>query len=132
MALSGSLNVVGGLPMSDTIIPISLSANPEYGGNMKFRGAPCRYLCSLALVLVGVGGILLSPSLGLSAATELNVFTLRTVSDYSWGASVATAELEVPFIHNQRGLVSMHALLAGSLLTLFGGVHWFALLRRKS
>ena len=98
---------------------------------MKFRLAPWRYVCALALVLLGIAGILMSPAAGLSAGTEPKVFTMKAVREYPWGTALATSELELPFIENERGLLFMHCFLAGGLLSLFGGVHWFALLRRQ-
>jgi hypothetical protein len=40
--------------------------------------------------------------------------------------------MKLPFVQNQRGLFFMHLFLAGSLGALFGGVHWFAALRKKA
>ena len=98
---------------------------------MKFRRAPIRYLCSLLLICCGIAGILFSPSVGLLAGLELRSFTLHDVKEYSWGRAVATTELEVPFVQNQRGLFFMNTFLAGSVGALFGGLHWFIAIRRK-
>ena len=98
---------------------------------MKFRRAPIPYLCSLLLICFGAAGILFSPSVGLFGGTELRSFTLNDVQEYSWGTAILTSQLEVPFIQNQRGLFFMSLFLAGSLGSFFGGVHWFAALRRK-
>ena len=98
---------------------------------MKFRRAPIRYLCSLLLICIGAAGILFSPSVGLFGGTELRSFTLNDAQEYSWGTVIATTHFEIPFIQNQRGLVFMNSFLAASLGALFGGVHWFAALRRK-
>jgi hypothetical protein len=88
-------------------------------------------LCSLLLICVGAAGILFSPTVGLFGGTELRSFTLNKVQEYSWGSAVLTSHFEVPFIQNQRGLFFMSLFLAGSLGSFFGGVHWFAALRRK-
>ncbi len=98
---------------------------------MKFRRAPIRYLCSLLLICFGAAGILFSPSVGLFGGTELRSFSLNDAHQYSWGTAIATTQFELPFIQNQRGLVFMNSFLAASLGALFGGVHWFAALRRK-
>jgi len=98
---------------------------------VKFRCAPIRYLCSLLLICVGAAGILYSPSVGLFGGTELRSFTLNKVEEYTWGTAVLTSQLDVPFIRNQRGLFFMSLFLAGSVGSLFGGVHWFAALRRR-
>jgi hypothetical protein len=95
---------------------------------VKFRRAPIRYLCSLLLICFGAAGILFSPSVGLFGGTELRSFTLNDVQEYSWGTAILTSQLEV---QNQRGLFFMSLFLAGSLGSFFGGVHWFAALRRK-
>lgn len=98
---------------------------------MKFRRAPVRYLCSFLLILAGASGILFSPSVGLFGGTELRSFTINEPQEYSWGRVIASSEVEVPFIQNQRGLFYMNLFLAGSLGAFFGGVHWFAALRNK-
>jgi len=59
-------------------------------------------------------------------------FILSDVQQYSWGKAIATTELELPFIQNQRGLAFMNTFLAGSLGAFFGGVHWFTAIRRRS
>jgi hypothetical protein len=82
--------------------------------------------------LVGAGGILFSPSIGLLGGTELRSFTLSEVREYPWGTAIANSEMQVPFVQNQRGLLFMNLFLAGSLGALFGGVHWFAALRNKT
>lgn len=97
---------------------------------MKLPGA-LRYVCCALLVLAGTAGILFSPVVGTSGGMELRSFTLNHVKDYAWGTAVATSELEVPFVQNERGLFFMHLFLAASLVTIFSGVHWFAILRRK-
>ena len=56
---------------------------------------------------------------------------MNDVHEYSWGTAIATTHIEVPFVQNQRGLFFMNLFLAGSLGALFGGVHWFAALRRQ-
>jgi hypothetical protein len=78
-----------------------------------------------------VAGILFSPSVGLFGGTELRSFTLNDAHEYSWGTAIATTHFELPFIQNDRGLIFMSSFLATSLGALFGGVHWFAALRRK-
>lgn len=98
---------------------------------MKFRRAPVRYLCSLLLICAGVCGILFSPSVGLFGGMELRSFTLSKVTEYSWGTAIASSEVELPYVQNKRGLFFMNLFLAGSLGAFFGGVHWFAALRRK-
>ena len=99
---------------------------------VKFRRAPVRYLCSLLLICAGISGILFSPSIGLVGGMELRSFTWSEIREYSWGTAVANSEMKVPFVQNQRGLFFMNIFLAGSLGALFGGVHWFAALRRKA
>lgn len=99
---------------------------------MKFRRAPVKYACALLLIFVGASGILFSPSVGLLGGTELRSFTWNEVRQYSWGAAIASSEMEIPFVQNQRGLFFMNLFLAGSLGALFGGVHWLAELRKKS
>ncbi len=98
---------------------------------MKFQRAPYRYLCSLLLICVGAGGILFSPSVGLVGGTEVRSFTVSESQEYSWGVAIASSQVDIPFIQNQRGLFFMNLFLAGSLGALFGGVHWFAALRNK-
>jgi hypothetical protein len=98
---------------------------------MKVRRAPKRYLCCCCLILCGVLGILFSPAVGLRGGIEFRSFTIQKVQDYTWGKAVTSSEFELPYIQNQRGLMFMNCFLAGSLVTLFGGVHWFALLRRR-
>ncbi|MGZ8939114.1 MAG: hypothetical protein ACXW32_07875 [Limisphaerales bacterium] len=98
---------------------------------MKFRRAPIRYLCSLLLICCGAAGILFSPSVGLVGGTEVRSFIKNEQQEYSWGIAISTSELEVPFIQNQKGLFFMNMFLAGSLGAFFGGVHWFAGLRRQ-
>ena len=98
---------------------------------VKFRRAPIPYLCSLLLICCGAAGILFSPSVGLFGGTELRSFTFNDVREYSWGTAIATSELEVPFVRNQRGLFFMNVFLAGSLGAFFGGVHWFTALRSR-
>ena len=98
---------------------------------MKLRRAPIRYLCSLLLIACGALGILFSPSVGLFGGTELRSFTQNDLRQYSWGTAIATTQLEVPFVQNQRGLFFMNLFLAGSLGAFFGGVHWFAALRKQ-
>jgi hypothetical protein len=88
-------------------------------------------LCSLLLICCGTAGILFSPSVGLFGGTELRSFTFNDQQEYSWGIAIASSEIELPFVQNQRGLFFMNLFLAGSLGSLFGGVHWFAGLRRK-
>jgi hypothetical protein len=90
-----------------------------------------RYLCSLLLICGGALGILFSPSVGLFGGTETRSFTLSQVREYSWGTAIASSELELPFVQNQRGLFFMNLFLAGSLGAFFGGVHWFAALRAR-
>lgn len=58
-------------------------------------------------------------------------FTFNDVKEHSWGTVIATSQLDLPFIQDQRGLFFMNTFLAGSLGALFGGVHWFIALRRK-
>jgi hypothetical protein len=99
---------------------------------VKFRRAPVRYLCSFLLICGGAFGILFSPSVGLFGGTEVRSFTMNEVHEYPWGTAIASSELDLPFIKNQRGLLFMNVFLAGSLGTLFGGVHWFAALRNRS
>ena len=72
-----------------------------------------------------------SPSVGLFGGTELRSFTKNEQQEYSWGIAISTSELEVPFIQKQKGLFFMNLFLAASLGAFFGGVHWFAGLRRK-
>ena len=98
---------------------------------MKFRRAPVRYVCSLLLICGGACGILFSPSVGLLGGMELRYFTLNDVREYSWGTAIASSEVSVPFVQNQRGLFFMNLFLAASLGALFGGVHWFAALRKR-
>jgi hypothetical protein len=98
---------------------------------VKFRRAPIRYLCSLLLICFGAAGILFSPSVGLFGGTEVRSFSINDAQQYSWGTVIATTQFDLPFIQNQRGLVFMNSFLAASLGALFGGVHWFAALRRK-
>lgn len=98
---------------------------------VKFRGAPIRYLCSLLLICCGTAGILFSPSVGLFGGTQLRSFTMNDQHEYSWGVAVSVSEIELPFVQNHRGLFFMNLFLAGSLGAFFGGVHWFAALRRK-
>jgi len=59
-------------------------------------------------------------------------FTMNDVREYSWGAAIATSEVELAFVRNQRGLIFMNVCLAGSLTAFFGGVHWYAALRRRA
>jgi len=99
---------------------------------VKFRRAPVRYACALLLILAGASGILFSPSIGLLGGTELRSFTWNEVREYSWGAAISSTETTIPFVQNQRGLFFMNLFLAGSLGALFGGVHWFAALRKKA
>lgn len=99
---------------------------------MKFRRAPIRYLCAYLLICAGISGILLSPSIGLRGGIEVRSFTLNRIQEYSWGTAIASSELELPFIRNQRGLVFMNVFIAGSLGAVFGGVHWFAALRNPA
>ena len=98
---------------------------------MKLRRAPKRYLCCCLLILLGVLGILLSPSIGLHGGLELKSFTINKVQEYAWGTAIASSEFELAYIRNQRGLVFMNCFLAGSLASLFSGVHWLTLLRRR-
>jgi hypothetical protein len=91
-----------------------------------------RYLCAFLLICGGACGILFSPSIGLVGGKELRSFPLNDVREYSWGAAIATSELELPFVQNQRGLIFMNVCLAGSLTAFFGGVHWYAGLRRRA
>lgn len=77
-------------------------------------------------------GILFSPSVGLFGGTELRSFTLNEPREYSWGTAITSSEIEVALIQNQRGLFFMNCFLAGSLGAFFGGVHWFAALRRRT
>ena len=98
---------------------------------MKFQRAPVRYLCCLGLICAGALGILFSTSIGVIAGKEIRSFTLDQIQEYSWGTAISSSELEVPFIHNHRGLLFMNAFIAGSLGAVFGGVHWFAALRRQ-
>ena len=97
---------------------------------VKFSRAPLRYLCAIILICAGAVGILFSPSVGLFGGKEIRSFTLNRTEQYSWGAVIASSELEIPFVQNRRGLVFMSAFLAGSLGAFFGGVHWYAALRR--
>lgn len=112
-------------------ICISFSGGWATLETVKFRRAPVRYLCSLLLILAGASGILFSPSVGLFGGTELRSFTINEPQEYSWGRVIASSEVEVPFIKNQRGLFYMNLFLAGSLGAFFSGVHWFAALRNK-
>jgi hypothetical protein len=64
-------------------------------------------------------------------STEIRSFTLNQLREHDWGISITTSEFELPFIRNQRGLLFMNVCLAGSLGAIFGGVHWFAGLRRQ-
>jgi hypothetical protein len=98
---------------------------------VKFGRAPVRYFCSLLLICAGAIGILFSPSVGLLGGTEWRSYTLNEVKEYSWGTAIASSEMEVPFVQNQRGLFFMNLFLAGSLGAFFGGVHWFAALRKR-
>ncbi|HTG44983.1 MAG TPA: hypothetical protein VK633_10675, partial [Verrucomicrobiae bacterium] len=79
---------------------------------MKLRRPPVRYLCALLLIAAGAGGILFSPSIGLIGGQELRSFTLQHIQEYPWGAAIASSELEVPFIKNERGLLFMNVFLA--------------------
>jgi hypothetical protein len=99
---------------------------------VRFRGAPIRYLCAFLLICAGAFGILFSPSIGLLGGKEIRSFTMNHVQEYPWGAAIASSELELPFVHNQRGLFFMNAFLACSLGSFFGGVHWYAALRNRS
>ena len=98
---------------------------------MKSRRAIIRYLCSLLLIVIGAAGILFSPSISLLGGIELRSFTWNDVQEYSWGKTIATTQIELPFVKNQRGLFFMNLFLAGSLGAFFGGVHWFAAIRRR-
>lgn len=98
---------------------------------MKFRRATIRYLCSLLLIVSGAAGILFSPSIGLFGGKELRSFTFNDVQQYSWGAAIATTQLELPFVQNRRGLFYMSLFLAGSIGAIFSGVHWFTAIRRQ-
>jgi hypothetical protein len=98
---------------------------------VKLCRVPLGYICAFLLICGGAGGILVSPSIGLLGGQELRSFTMNHVQEYPWGAAIASSELEIPFIRNQRGLLFMNAFLAGSLSAFFGGVHWYAALRSR-
>jgi hypothetical protein len=68
---------------------------------------------------------------GLFGGKELRSFILNDVQQYTWGTAIATKQLDVPFVQNQRGLIFMSLFVAGSLGAFFGGVHWFAAIRRQ-
>jgi len=99
---------------------------------VKFRRAPVRYLCSLLLICGGAFGILFSPSIGLLGGREVRSFTLNQVQEYPWGTAIASSELDLPFVKNQRGLLFMNVFLAGSVGAIFSGVHWLTVLRSRS
>lgn len=103
-----------------------------YGARVKFRRARLPYLCAVLLICAGAFGILFSPSVGLLGGREIRSFTLEQIQEYSWGTAIASSELEVPSVKNQRGLAFMNVFLAGSLSAFFGGVHWYAALRNRS
>jgi hypothetical protein len=98
---------------------------------MKFSRAPVRYFCAVLLICAGASGILFSPSIGLLGGSEIRSFTLSQVQEYPWGAAIASSELQIPFVRNQRGLIFMNVFLAGSLGAFFSGVHWYAALRSR-
>ena len=97
---------------------------------MNFRRAPIRHFCALLLIGAGISGILFSPSVGVAGGIELRSFTLRNIQEYSWGSTISSAEFEVPYIQNQRGLFRMNLFIAGSVGAIFAGVHWLAALKR--
>ena len=96
------------------------------------RRGSSRYICAVLLICAGAIGILFSPSIGLLGGKEVRSFTMNDVREFPWGAAIATSELELPFVQNQRGLIFMNVCLAGSLSAFFGGVHWYAALRRRA
>lgn len=83
-------------------------------------------------MVAGASGILFSPSVGVKGGLQTKSFTLNKVRNYSWGTAIDTSEFELPLIINQRGLIFMNCFLAGSLLSFFGGVHWFTRLQRRA
>jgi hypothetical protein len=98
---------------------------------MKLRRAPKRYLCCFLLIITGISGVLLSPSVGVRSGVELRSFTLNKVQEYAWGRAIASTEFEIPYVQNHRGLMAMSWFLAASLVSIFGGVHWFTRLQRQ-
>lgn len=98
------------------------------------RRFPARLRCLFALLLICAGGvgILVSPSIGVVGSKELRSFKLSEPRHFGWGTAVVTSEFELPFVRNHRGLLFMNVCLAGSLGAIFGGVHWFAILQKKS
>lgn len=89
-----------------------------------------RGLCALLLILLGACGILSAPSLGLLAGSDTQSFFFDQLIEHDWGTVIATSELEIPFFRDRRGIWMMNFCLAGSVGAIFGGVHWFAVVRR--
>ena len=98
---------------------------------MRVFPARMRRWCALALIGAGTCGILFAPSVGLFGSKELRPFSLNVQREHPWGTSITTSEFELPFVRHQRGILFMNLCLAGSMGAIFGGVHWFAGLRRK-
>ena len=90
-----------------------------------------RCLCAILLICLGGCGILLAPSVGLFGGRGVQSYTLSEAQEHEWGTAISTKEFELPFVHNQRGLLFMNVFLAGSLGAIFGGVHWLATVRRS-
>jgi hypothetical protein len=100
--------------------------------SMRVFPARMRYWCALLLICAGGIGVLFAPSVGLFGSQELRSFTINQTREEDWGIAIVSSEFELPFVRNERGLLFMNVFLAGSLGAIFGGVHWFAGLRRAA
>ena len=99
---------------------------------MPPRRKAAAYTLALALIAIGLLGILYSPSAGVANAREVRSFSREHVSEESWGNRVVISEFQLPWIQNHRGLYFMHALVGASIITIFCGVHLLAATRHRA
>lgn len=96
------------------------------------RRKAAAYTLALALIAIGLLGIIFSPSAGLASAREWRSFSREDVSEESWGNRVVISEFQLPWIQNSRGLYFMHALVGASIITIFCGVHILTATRHRA
>ena len=95
---------------------------------------PTRRLClALALILLGAAAILLSPMVGLYAASGVENYIIQTDLLASSSAKVVISErLPLATVKNAPGLWAMGGMQLAALLCILGGVRWILRVRRKA